>query len=361
MSVKQNPNLFRLALCSWITLGAIGCGGGDGAGSNSPSASPTRNTLGLHVGEASDGDFNGALAIAKAAGVQVVHLSLDWSALETSPDVFDPTVPNIAEAFYPTSGVKLALAIRPINTNRKEVPADLETTDFDDPTMITRFKAFLDWLFSRIPNVPLHNFIVGNEVGAYLSTTQDWEEWTAFYIAARDHIKLTHPALMVSCTGMFGSLTGIPQAEFQAMNMHTDFISVTYYPLTPDFIVHAPSAPVADFALLASLYPGRPIYIQECGYPASPTCNSSEEKQRQFVAYTYATWDIHANQIKHLSFFMQHDYTAQEVADFVAYYGFTDPAFAAFLATLGMRYTTGSGIDKPAWPEFSQGAAARGF
>jgi len=49
------------------------------------------------------------------------------------------------------------------------------------------------------------------------------------------------------------------------------------------------------------------------------------------------------------------------VDQFLDYYGVSDPRFAEYLATLGLRYRQGTGRDKPAMIELRRQALARGW
>ena len=68
-----------------------------------------------------------------------------------APGVYDDTVLDIANGYYPSRGVSVGLMLRPVSTNSKPVPADLAATAFDDPAMIARFNALLDNVFAHTP------------------------------------------------------------------------------------------------------------------------------------------------------------------------------------------------------------------
>ena len=181
-----------------------------------------------------------------SAVIQTCVLDAEGEIVATRTPVSSRTRPR---------GIPLNLNLQTINTVTREVPADLETVTWDDPLMISRFKAMLDYLFAQIPDLQISELAIGNE----------------------------------------------------------DYLSVTYYPLQSDFTVRDPSEVGGDFDLLVALYPGKPIAFQECGYPSAAACNSSEQKQSDFVRAVFAAWDRHATRINHISFFLLSDWSSKTV------------------------------------------------
>lgn len=340
------------ALCSALLLAA--CGGGSGA-----VAVETQRVLGIHVSEAQDGDFDAAATLALGAGAGALHLHLDWSQLEPSPETYDATFPDIANTYYPARGIPLYLTLRPINTVRREVPSDLEAVAWDDPVMMARFRALLDFLFARIGNVDVRGLAVGNELGGVLTTPADFTAYATFLRAARDHARSLRPGLPVGTTVTFPDLMGANAAQYQTLNAETDFISVTYYPLDAASRVRAPNSALADFDALVALYPGREIVVQECGYPSSADTGSSESMQAEFVRAVFQAWDRHADAISHLAFEHLHDWSSATIDEFTVYYGSADPAFRGFLASIGLR--NHDGTPKAGWSALVEEATARTF
>ena len=167
--------------------------------------------------------------------------------------------------------------------------------------------------------------------------------------------------MKVGVSMMFGGLTGAPGKAAAAVQAQADVILVSYYPLTPGFQVRDPKVVHADFDVVCKLYPRRTIHFIEAGYPSGPKCNSSEAKQKQFIDEIFSAWDEHADQIHLVLFVWLTDVPASAVAGFTSYYGVKAPAFAEYLATLGLRTNPGAGTDKPAFTALKQQAKARGW
>jgi hypothetical protein len=136
---------------------------------------------------------------------------------------------------------------------------------------------------------------------------------------------------------------------------------ITYYPLQSDFTVRDPGVVHADFDRVLSLYPGRPVIFTEAGYPSSPDCSSSEEKQAAFVRNIFRAWDAHADQIRGVAFLWLHDISPESVATLTSYYGLHARGFRGYLSSLGMRTYPGVGRDKPAFAALAEEAKARGW
>jgi len=340
----------RIGLLLLLTLAA--CGGGDGA----PIISGTR-ALGLFVGEAEDGDFDAAMDLAQDAGVSVVHLAFNWNEIETAPQVYGNAFLGIADIYFPARGVTVYLTLQPINTVRTEVPSDLAGLAWDDPQMIARFNQLLDYVFAQIPAVDVGVLAIGNEVDGVLASAAEYAAYKRFFLATRAHARTLRPGLRVGVTAMFDGLMGSPRDWLVDLNAAADFVSVTYYPITA-FMVRAPTVVAGDFAALVALYPNKAIVVQECGYPSSPDCGSTEQMQRDFVVEAFRAWDAQPG-IEHVSFFKQTDWADATVDSLLVYYGFSTPEFRGFLGSLGMRRFDGTA--KPAWNTFVAEAAARGY
>ncbi|MBC8138364.1 MAG: penicillin acylase family protein, partial [Fibrella sp.] len=319
-----------------------------------------KRRLGLHVQEGSDKDYGKAFALARNVGVGVVPLSLDWSGVETASGEFTSPFPRIANSFYPAQKMPLLLILRPINTVKREVPADLAKTAWDDTRMRTRFRTFLDSVLGEMPDVTLAGLVIGNEVSDVLSAESNgWRTYRTFLADMREYVHAKRPGIPVGVTISHSGLTDKKiRRESQALNAVCDTVFVTYYPLHPDFSVRSPDAPLADFESILRLYPSKSVHFVEAGYPSSPDCKSDEMRQARFVESVFAAWDKHTAQVPMVSFSWQTDRSAQEVAELMRYYAVPGKGFRGFLASLGLR--TWEGQLKPGWETLAREAKARG-
>ncbi|MEO0556857.1 MAG: hypothetical protein AAF170_01605 [Bacteroidota bacterium] len=315
--------------------------------------------LSIDIVNANGEDYGAALATAQALGSETVFISLTWERLEPQPGVYDFTFPDIIETFYPSREIGVGMMIGPVDTNNDVRPADLRDLPFDHPDVIARYQTLIDTVLSRVPTTELTTIALGNEVDAWLSDPTMWTAYQALYEAGAAHVRALRPEVTVGVKVTFGGLTGGNASRAAQLNTTSDAILTTYYPLEDDFTMHPPSVVSSDFAELVRRYPDRPIEVLEAGYPASPTCDSSDEQQAEFVTELFKAWDVQKDHISVVSYSFLTDFSPAEVDEFETYYGLSDPAFLAYLGTLGLRRNDGS--HRPAYDRFAAEASARGW
>lgn len=325
---------------------------------------PLNNFIGVDVStqpQNSSFNYDSCFILGKNLGMTRVGIFQNWTAIETSPTVYNMTIMDIANVYYPAYNMSVDLTITPIHTNNLEVPSDLTSTPFDNPVFINRFNRMLDSVKAHMPNVTLSSLVIGSEHDVYLgSNVALWTQYTNFYNAVSLHAKALWPGLKVATELTFNGI--ITQNTFaQTLNTNSDYIGVSYYPLNTNFTVKPVSVIPTDFATLVSLYVSKPICFYQYGYPSSSTCNSSDVLQAQFISQTFASWDTYASNIKMIDFTWLHDLDMALVNYYGTYYGLTDPVFLEYLHTLGMRNWNGNGSDKLAFTELKCQAKQRGY
>ena len=100
------------------------------------------------------GTFDEGLEIARGMGVSFLDLHMDWITLEATPETLvDPaeTLAQFSALLEANPGLQLSLTLRPIDLPGKRVPTDLEALRFNDPLMISRFTALIDFVLSIVP------------------------------------------------------------------------------------------------------------------------------------------------------------------------------------------------------------------
>jgi len=319
--------------------------------------------LAWQIDMAENNSFDSAYAYGKVGCMESVHTFFTWSLLEPDANGFDATAIantlDILNIYFPIVGDKIELQLAPINTVAKETPTDLLTVNFDDPQLIARFKILLDTFFAHIPDVELTALNIGNEHDVFMGTDAiQYAAYKVFLDSVAPYAQQLYAnlhngeALKVGTTFTFHGLTDPATAGLcQSVNVGRDIVPTTYYPLNGDFTAKPPTVVSTDFADLVALYSDttQPIYFVECGYPSSPTCNSSEAQQAQFYQEVFAAWDTFEDNIPYLTIFKSTDWSQQEVIAFGQYYGVTSPEFLEFLRSLGVRTWSGNGSDKLAY------------
>jgi hypothetical protein len=299
-----------------------------------------------------------SVKIAARAGVTGDQLFNLWNEMEPRPGRFDVSGPKGGIDYL---GGKLdwtlELTIGTINTTVRVTPPDLQTIAFDDPRMITRFHKLLDAIVP-ILNAHVAYISVGNEVDVYLSRhPEQWPQYRRFYDDAVAYLHARAPGVKVGVATTWFGTRGISRAEVAELNSKSDMWIITYYPTHDDFIVDPPAAPRADFPEMVRLAGGKPVVLQEVGYPSSPRLESSPEMQAEFVRNVFAAWSAAGPAIPFLNYVMEHDLNRDYCATRPRYYGLPDRNghFQAYFCTLGLL--TVDGAEKPGWNPFLHGAA----
>jgi len=297
-----------------------------------------------------------AFDLAYNTGCRTVQMGWTWKSLELSPGVFNLTDVSNTLSYIEARGFDVILNIQVLNTNIKETPPDLLGVSFADDAMKSRFRALLDalqpYLTARVRSIS-----VGNEVDAFLNTYPwEWTPYAEFYSNAAAHIHAIAPGIAVGVTMIYDSVRQAPD-QANLLNQFSDVWVLTYYPLRSDFTVREPTEPLTDFPAMLQMAGGKPVILQECGYPSSRLNASSQKKQAQFVQYAFQAWRAAGDQMPILSYFALHDFTRQQTKEFTHYYGFGSSAFRAFLGSLGLHNEWG--VPKRSWRVFQDGAAGR--
>jgi hypothetical protein len=319
-------------------------------------------TLAWQVDVTENDNYDLAFGFAADACQESTHLSLTWSGLEPDAGEFDPDFIvnrlDIANFYFPFSETQVEMQVAVTNTTTKELPADLMATDFDDPTLIERFKTALDTIFIHIPDIELAALNIGSESDILCGTEESM--YTAYKVfldsivpyAKAKYFELYAKELKVGTTLTLAGLTHPSKSTYcQMLNEDLDIVTTTYYPLAPDFTMEPPTVVEGHFDDLVAMYPSvdQPIYFAECGYASSETCNSSEELQAQFFSEVFLAWDKHYDHIKYLTIFKSTDWSLADVEFFGEYYGIDDPVFLEYLRSLGVRTWDGDGSHKLAY------------
>ncbi len=320
--------------------------------------------LEIHINEAEDGDYDQAVEKAKTAGAESVSLSVFWDEIETAPGIYqpDPNYLEIANLYYPAQGLKVSLVISVLDTTETRLPSDLEGKTLDDSEVISRFNDLLEYVKTQIPDLQLSSLAIGNEIDSVLGEDPEaWQAYRTFFRKTSQHARRLWPEVPVGTKLTFEGLTGPMQEDAQALNLNSDVVMVTYYPLASDFMVQAPDVVHDDLKGLIRIYPQKMIHITEIGYPTSAVNDSSPEKQAAFIREIFAAWDQHADHIPLLSYSWLTDLPQKAVPDLQRYYSLSDPTFGEFLRTLGLRTYPGGGKDKPGYQVLQAEAEVRGW
>jgi len=354
------------ALLAFVLLTSLGaCSGGSSASPSTPGSSADQRVLGITanarpVPPPTQQDALDAANLVASVGARGAVLAFAWNELETAPGTFSLSTFQNSVAFSSSRGLAIYVGIQVINTVAKETPSDLLVVAWDDPQMESRFHALVD---AMRPTLTSHvrYLSIGNEVDVYLDANPaEWAAYQKFYENAVAYVHQTLPGIQVGVTTTFTGVSGPARANAIQLNNMSDVWIFTYYPLGPGFVPYGPGAPLVDFPTMLALAGNRPVILQEVGYPTSSVLSSSEADQSAYVTNVFQAWRSGSQQIPFLNYFALHDFTPSFCSTLAQFYGDpNDPAFAAYLCSLGLRYDDGT--PKAAWQNLVNTAGAQGF
>ena len=349
------------ATLALLAANIAGCASPDSPTDPSPGTVPRGDrVLSVAVLESQTGGFDAAVRLARSVGMQETVFSVNWDEVEPRPGQFQAGALPQLRAYFPAVGLPIHLTVATIDTNNLRLPPDLAGRAFDDPEVVGRFGRLLGFVLDQLAGVHITGLSIGNEVDVWLGQdARRWAEYRAFFAATAPFGR--QRGLRVGVKATHDGLTQRSVSDLTALNRLTDLVLVTYYPLLPDWGVKDPSVVRSDFDTLVALYPGRRISFLEAGYPSSALLGSNGERQQEFVRRLFEAWDAHAAEVETVCFFTLTDPAPSFVDTLQDYYGFPDPRFREYLATLGLRTWPGLGADKPGLGELRGQARARGW
>jgi hypothetical protein len=291
-----------------------------------------------------------------SAGVNYIYLSPKWNELESAPGSYKFSDLDFQIGQASRYKVPAVLNIRIVDTGSRAFPKDLENKSFRDPVVRERLLKLLEAMSSHLRG-QVRYVMIGNEIDGYFKGHRDQvADYAALFRAGADKVKQIVPGVPVSTTITFDG-TSLADSLFKGLLGECDFFSVTYYPLRPDFTVRDPGDVAKDISKIIAAAGGKPILLQEVGYPSGSLNGSSEEKQAQVFGNVLDQLNAHRAQFIGANFFLMSDLSDPVVDGLAQYYSLPNAdRFKSFLKTLGMF--DGEGHPKKSWEAFRQKAPA---
>jgi hypothetical protein len=288
------------------------------------------------------------------AGVSTVSLSPIWKDVEKTPGIYDFKDLDFQAKLARDHNLPVYLNIRIIDTNNRALPSPYASWKFDDPRLQKPLADLIRAIALRVEG-QVRWISIGNEVDSYFEGHTD--EITA-YRRLMDRVMPTvrsaFPKALFTVNFTFHGLGQIDK-ELHPISEITEFTSLTYYPMNPDFTFRDPSDVPGDFAKMFEAAHGKKVFFQELGYASSNAVNSSEEKQARFMKKVLDTLAQHRAQTIGAHFVWMSDIPLSLVNMFGDYYKLPNSdKFKAFLASLG--YFDREGRPKQAWVVFERDA-----
>lgn len=334
------------------------CGGGSG-GASTPTVTPppppaSFNALlamSMHNGgvDATDNNYIEDYDLAQSIGINAAQVLIPWSAFEPTAGTYNSTfLTNSGWGLDALSarGLKILFTFSIIDVASKTVPADISGLALNDPTMKSRYQNAISQILPYLNDDVIY-FSVGNEVDTRLVTNAgEWSTYKELVDDAIDYIHLLRPDMQVGVTTTFeNSVT--EAANIATLNSNTDVHIMTYYLTDSSFVVRGPPSTVlADMDTMVTQAAGKPLVLQEIGYPSATANGGSEIEQAEFVEHVFTKWQsIGASQLPYLAFFKQKNWNSDFCGTIT---GQVSPhPFWEFMCSLG--FTNNDRSAKPAW------------
>jgi hypothetical protein len=291
---------------------------------------------------------------ARDAGVNLIYISPKWNEIETSREQYklDAVEYRIGEAVH--EDLPAILHVRVIDTNQRAMPADLMGKPFDAEETVARLDRLLDAVLPRLEG-RVKYFLVGNEIDAYFKqrpggvNAGEVQAFATLVARAAAHIRAKVPDAQISVSTTLDGIENV--GPLRPILDQTAFFALTYYPLSPDFVVRDPSTVDADFPRILAAAGSKQIFLQEVGYPTSANNGSSEEKQAEVFSRVLDRVADNPGRFIGVNFTFMSDFSDALVKSFSAYYRMPGAdRFASFLKTLGMF--DDQGRPKKSWAVF---------
>jgi len=280
-----------------------------------------------------------------AMGAKGAQTAAPWGSLNPTGSTFDFS--PISNPYFGLSTLKtigfesIFLNIPIVAINNRSMPTDIVNLAFDNPTVKSRFHALIDAIKDQL-NDNVKYIALGNEVDTYFASHPT--EWTAYINLvedARAYLQTFKPNIQVGVTTTFAAASSSAAGQVSLLNTNMDVVALTYYPTSSNFTVNDPAAVKEDIAKMIALAKGKPLVIQEWGYPSSTTLGSSEQKQADFLTNSFAQLKTRGpTNFPFVSFFKYRDWNAAYVQAITGQSAGQN--FYEFMSSLGLKKNDGS-------------------
>ena len=321
----------------------------------SATASPL---MGIEVNLPPEGFEGYAAAFEKAyqAGNRNLRVSPIWREFEHLEGQYEYSNLDTNVKLASKYSLPVYLNLRIIDTHKKALPDYLSSNAFSDPEVEAALYKTLAAIAAHAKGT-VRWVSIGNEADSYLlQHKEEIDGYTRLVSHLKPKIKELFKQAEVTVNITFGSIDQLNGA-LKPLYEISDFVSLTYYPLNPDFSLREPEVASQDIKVMVKKAGGKKVFLQEVGYYSEVTGGGSQEKQAAFVQQVFDTVALYDSQVIGVSFLWMYDLDSELVRQFSDYYSVGGNSnFSSFLGSLG--FVNRKGEPKLAWETFRKNASA---
>ncbi len=104
---------------------------------------------------------------------------------------------------------------------------------------------------------------------------EKWTQFARFFSAVRDPITHKYPSIPIDVKTTWNATVGAQDSAIAQLNRQADALMVTYYRMDEALQVSQPLQVSDDFARLAKIADGKPVFLLETGFPSGMANGSS--------------------------------------------------------------------------------------
>ncbi|MHC4456761.1 MAG: hypothetical protein ACYS0I_06640 [Planctomycetota bacterium] len=248
-----------------------------------------------------EAQLNAKWNAAVAKGMDIAMVGLDWAALEPELGVYDKA--NLEEPLKAcqAKGLQPALLLTTLDSEGYyALPGEFvdpsnddklaKGMNIDDPRIVARFKALLDWVVPMLLKYNGFLLSVANEPESLFGgKPEEQQQFVNFLIAAREHTRTMTKDLPVTATLTRAVLTG----DLDNVIAECDVACFNYYGQGDNFEPESPSMVSQRIDQLLAVAKGRQLLLQEVGMPSGyedkpSSINSTPQIQCEFLENLFA-------------------------------------------------------------------------
>jgi hypothetical protein len=224
-----------------------------------------------------------ALEEVRRTGVNLFVLTVSWTQAEPSPRKYRVEDVTRTARLLRQSGATLHLDLPLVSGRKRDVPADLAQSAFDDPKLSVRLGQLLEALSGALADCS--TISLGYEADAYFADKpEELKAYRRLFDGAVEFLHKTAPRIKVGVTTAAPGESVAPEVAAE-LHRKSPVLFYIYAPFEREkpFWHRPPAALEADWKRLLESAKDRPIAFPEVGYSSAPENGSTPERQAEFI------------------------------------------------------------------------------